>query len=71
MVRTKEYLTKYFSKETIDREIDRVKRAENGKSLFEMQAWETDDYVVSILAYAGVSYEKKEINGMIHFIKVG
>jgi hypothetical protein len=53
----------------IDQEIERVQRAEIGESMFNMQAWETDDYVVSILAYAGVSYEKKEIDGMVHYIK--
>ena len=71
MIRSREYLTKYFSEEMIDQEIERVQRAEIGESMFNMQAWETDDYVVSILAYAGVSYEKKEIDGMVHYIKLG
>ena len=69
MVRTREYLIKFFSDEVIDQEIDRVNRAEVGESLFAMESWEIDDWVVSILTLANVSYDKKEMNGMIHYIK--
>ena len=69
MVRTREYLIKFFSDEVIDQEIDRVNRAEVGESLFAMESWEIDDWVVSILTLDNVSYDKKEMNGMIHYIK--
>ncbi len=70
MVRSREYLNTYFSDEVIDQEIDRVSRTAVGESLFTMESWEIDDWVVSILSFANVSYEKKEIDGMIHYIKV-
>ena len=69
MVRTREYLSKFFSDEVIDQEIDRVNRAKVGDSLFSMESWEIDDFVVSILKFAKVNYDKKEIGGMIHYIK--
>lgn len=69
MVRTREYLIKFFSDEIINQEIDRVTRAEVGESLFAMESWEIDDWVVSILTLADVSYDKKVMNGMIHYIK--
>ena len=71
MVRTREYLTKFFSDEIIDQEIDRVKRAEVGEFLFSMESWEIDDFVVSVLDLAGVAYKKVEINDMMKYIKTG
>lgn len=69
MVRTREYLTKFFSDESIDQEIDRIKRADVGAPIFSMESWEIDDFIVSILALADVPYIKMERNKIITYYK--
>ncbi len=69
MVRTREELTKIFSDEVIDHEIERVKRANDGDVLFFMESWEVEDFVVSVLSYANLTYYKQNRNGMSYYIK--
>ena len=69
MVRSREDLTKFFSDEVIDHEIDRVKKADDGDVMFFMETWENEDFVLSILNYAEVLYHKLTKNGLRYYIK--
>ena len=69
MVRSREDLTKFFSDEVINHEIDRVKKADDGDVLFFMETWENEDFVLSILSYAEVLYQKLTKNGLRYYIK--
>jgi len=69
MKRSREDLLKFFSEELIDHEIERVKNAQVGESVFFMESWEIDDWVVSILSFADVSYTVKDVGGIKHYIK--
>ena len=70
MVRTREYLRRFYSDETIDDEIEQVKSAKFGECVFYLLEGESDDYIMTVLALAGVSYEQEESDGMIFFYKV-
>ena len=69
MVRSREDLTKFFSDETIDREIDRIKLAAIGDTVFSMEDWEIDDFVVSIFDLAQINYVVRTVNGTKLYIK--
>ncbi len=69
MVRTREELTKFFSDEVIDHEIERVKNAKDGEILFFMESWEVEDFVVSVLSYANLTYYMENKDGMRYYIK--
>lgn len=69
MVRSREDLTKFFLDEVINHEIDRVKKADDGDVLFFMETWENEDFVLSILSYAEVLYQKLTKNGLRYYIK--
>lgn len=69
MIRPREELTKFFTDEVINHEIDRVKKADDGDVLFFMETWENEDFVVSILSYAEVLYHKQTKNGLRYYIK--
>lgn len=69
MVRTREDLTKFFSDKTIDYEIERVKKAEEGEILYFMDTWENSDFVDSILSFAEISFSTDEENQTRYYIK--
>ena len=69
MLRSREDLTKFFSDEIIDKEIERVKRAAIGDTVFSCEDWEVDDFIVSVLSYANVNYVKRSTNGTKLYIK--
>lgn len=69
MVRTREELTKFFSDEIIDHEVDRVKDAKEGEMLYFMDTWENSDFVDSILSYAEISFSTEEDNKTRYYIK--
>ena len=69
MVRTREELTKIFSEKVIDHEIERVKQADDGDILFQMDSWENPDFVDSILSYADVKYATEFDDGIVSYIK--
>lgn len=69
MLRSREELTKFFTDEVINHEIDRVKKADDGDVLFFMETWENEDFVLSILSYAEVLYHKLTKNGLRYYIK--
>lgn len=69
MLRTREELSRFFSDELIDHEVKRVKEAKVGSTVFSMEVWEADDWVVSILELAEVCYHSFQENGMVIFIK--
>lgn len=69
MVRTREELLRFFSDELIDAEVNRVKAARVGSTVYTIETWENSDFVDSILSYASIKTHVVEVYGLAKFIK--